>query len=190
MISYIKGKIISIEPQEVIVVVQNIGYGIHVSTSLASSVLSGQEIELFTYQHVREDSLDLFGFQTNYELGMFKKLIGISGIGPKSALGILSSVSVEQLEEAITTGNAAVLTKISGVGKKTAERIVLELKGKVLPGATSHLSAAGSMDLEVMEALEQLGYRADQARDALKSLQGDFSGSDEKLKAALKYLGR
>jgi len=190
MISYIKGKIISIEPQEVIVVVQDIGYSIHVTTSVASSVVSGQSLELFTYQHVKEDALELFGFQTEYELGMFKKLISISGIGPRSALGVLSSVSVEQLEESITTGNAAALTKISGIGKKTAERIVLELKGKVLPGTTSQLSAAGSMDLEVMEALEQLGYRADQAREAIKSIQGEFSGSDEKLKAALKYLGR
>ncbi len=191
MIAYISGDIFSQESTSVVVLTQGIGYRVFCTTKTLSNVVVGQYIELYTYHHVKEDAQQLFGFVSRYELVMFEQLITISGVGPKSGLAILSVASLADIEQAVFLGDPKILTKVSGIGKKTAERIVLELKGKL--GAVSSLSettASSCADVDVIEALEQLGYSLVQAREVVASLEVTYTTVDEKLKESLRRLGR
>jgi Holliday junction DNA helicase RuvA len=187
MLAYISGKILVKRENYIIVVVNNIGYKIFVAPKLISDL--GSEAELYLYQQVKEDGTALYGFKTIEELEFFELLLTVSGIGPKSALAILSVASVEELKSAIALGNHDILTKVSGVGAKTAERLVMELKNKVdylAPAVGSSSQVRG----EELEALAALGYSLAQAREALGRVGPDITDSGERLKAALKYLGR
>ncbi len=191
MIAYISGDILSHHITSVVVLTQGIGYRVFCTTKTLSNVGVGQSIELYTYHHVKEDSQQLFGFMSREELAMFEQLITISGVGPKSGLAILSAASLKDIEQAVLSGDPKILTKVSGIGKKIAERIVLELKGKL--GSVSSLSevtASSSADVDVIEALEQLGYSLAQAREVVASLDSTHSTVDEKLKESLRRLGR
>jgi len=168
------------------------GVGYVVRTPLfALAVLreSGRtDISLFIHTAVREDAIDLFGFPTEAELAFFKQLMSVSGIGPKTALGIMSVADTATLKAAIARGEASALTKVFGIGKKNAERLVVELRDKLTQQEKNNPSPLGaSPDVEVLEALVALGYRAEEARVALK----DSAGVDarERLAAALKQLG-
>jgi len=191
MISYLKGKVQFIGPNFVEVNVNDLGYKVFCIGSFLDKVKVNQEIELYTYQYIREDALDLYGFKTREELDLFEKLNGVTGIGPKTALGVLSLASPDEIESAIMRDDASILTKVSGIGKKTAERIVLELKskykGKVDLGSKS---SANTEDADVIDALIGLGYGADDARTALKQVDKNVKGVDEKIKACLKSLGK
>ena len=140
---------------------------------------------------MREDSEDLYGFSTERELLMFKTLIGVSGVGPKTALGILSVTTVEHLQNAVTSGDVKLLTTFSGIGKKTAERLLVELKDKMTVfGAPDRATMiASSEDMEVLAALEQLGYAASDARRVISDLPNSLVGIEARLKAALQQLG-
>ncbi len=140
---------------------------------------------LFIHTHVREDAFDLYGFLNYEELEFFEMLITVSGIGPRGALVILGVASIETLRKAISSGDLAYLTKISGIGRKTAEKILLELRDKV--GAETEGTLQGELD--ALEALKSLGYSQNEARDALKQID---SGTDTntKVREALKILGR
>lgn len=191
MIAYISGDILSQESTSVVVLTQGIGYRVFCTTKTLSNVVVGQYIELYTYHHVKEDAQQLFGFVSRDELVMFEQLITISGVGPKSALAILSAASLRDIEQAVLSGDPKILTKVSGIGKKTAERIVLELKGKL--GSASALSegvVTTSADVDVIEALEQLGYSLAQAREVVGSLESTYSTVDEKLKESLRRLSK
>lgn len=193
MIAYLEGTLRSIGDQFVIVVVQGIGYKVFVQPSTLAMAQVGADIALHTHQHVREDSLDLFGFERPEDLRMFEKLIGVSGIGPKTALNILGMTSAEQLRSAVLTGNAAVLTKVSGIGKKMAERLLIELKDTFTAEAKRQGETMPTMnegDLEVIEALEQLGYGISDARKALEEVSSEVVGSEARLKAALRKLAK
>jgi len=191
MISYLKGTIQHVGQNFIEVIANDLGYKVFVTDDLLNKVKVGKEIEIFTHQHVREDALDLFGFADREQLELFEKLIGVSGIGPKTALGVLSLASPEEIESAIMRDDASLLTKVSGIGKKTAERIVLELKnkykGKVDLGSKT---SANSEDADVIDALIGLGYSVDDARTALKQVDKNIIGIDEKIKASLKLLSR
>jgi len=191
MISYIKGKISYIGANFIEVLVNDLGYKIFVTDNFLNKAKVGKEIEIFTHQHVREDALDLFGFDNREQLELFEKLIGVSGIGPKTALNVLSAATVEEIETAVIHDDVSVLTKVSGIGAKTAERLVLELKnkykGKTAPSAKG---SNGSEDADVIDALIGLGYAADDARTALRQIDKGLKGTDEKLKACLKLLGK
>ena len=191
MISYIKGKISYIGANFIEVMVNDLGYKIFVTDNFLDKSKVGKEIEIFTHQHVREDALDLFGFDNREQLELFEKLIGVSGIGPKTALGVLSAATIEEIETAVIHDDVSVLTKVSGIGSKTAERIVLELKnkykGKIAPSSKGSNS---SEDADVIDALIGLGYGADDARTALRQIDKGLKGVDEKLKACLKLLGK
>ncbi len=190
MISYLKGTIQFIGQNFIEVAINNIGYKVFVTEDFLNSAKVGKEVEIFTHQHVREDALDLFGFDNREQMELFEKLIGVSGIGPKTALGVLSAASIEEIETAVIHDDVSVLTKVSGIGAKTAERIVLELKskykGKVAPASVGGKSNG---DADVIDGLIGLGYFADQARSALRQVDKEL-GTDEKLKACLKLLGR
>jgi Holliday junction DNA helicase RuvA len=168
MIGFLKGEVHSIDNTALIVMTGGVGYKVTVPLSIATGVVEQASISLFIYTHVREDQLSLFGFSSKEELFLFEKLISVSGIGPKSALAMLSVHSPASLAEAIESSNSETLSHTPGVGKKTAEKIILELKGKV-----THLLNGTTADstLEVRLALEALGYSTKEIHSALKELK-------------------
>ena len=185
MIGSIKGKIILKRDKFIIVEVGGIGYKINASPDTLLKIKIGEEVHLFTHLHVREDAQDLYGFLEYGELEFFEMLIGVSGIGPKGALAILSVAPIETLKRAISTQDISYLTKISGIGRKTAEKIVLELREKV-GEEKEGVSLQGEID--VLEALKSLGYSQMEAREALKKVSTE-KDTGKKIKEALKILG-
>lgn len=186
MIGLISGKVDHISLSRVVVNVSGVGYVIYTTLSNLERIKLGSEITFFTHTAVRENDISLYGFETEDELVMFEKLLGVSGIGPKSGLAIISVAGVRALEEAVISGNTAVLTKIAGIGRKTADKIVLELSGKVV----SHdISESMKDDLDVLEALKSLGYREHEIKEVLKKVPAETSGANDKIKYALKTLG-
>ena len=147
----------------------------------------GELLKVFTYFQVKEDGQALYGFLTEKDLDFFEKLITVNGVGPKSALAVMSIASSEQLAAAIVEGKIELLSKASGVGRRTAERIILELKGKLSSLSGGVMSSLES-DLEVEEALIGLGYSRQQARRAIDQIDKNLKGLELKIKAALKAL--
>lgn len=185
MIGHLKGTVISQDLKSVILDVSGVGYKVFTNTA---SLPSKKEppLEMWTYLAVRENALDLYGFATKEELDFFELLITVSGIGPKSAMGILTIASIQNLKHAISTGDTSHLTKVSGVGKKNAEKIVMELKDKLgsFSAESGHYSSG---DMDALEALKSLGYGEREAREALKKVT-DAKDAGEKVKKALKIL--
>ncbi len=185
MIGSIKGIITLKTDKYIIVETGGVGYKISVSPdALTRASKSGNEISLWIHTHVREDSFDLYGFLDYAELEFFEMLINVSGIGPKGALTILGIASIETLKQAIGTGDTSYLTKISGIGKKTAAKIVLELKDKM---GSMEGSPSLQGELDALEALKSLGYSQSEARDALKKVSAD-ADINTKIREALKVL--
>ncbi len=148
--------------------------------------VAGSPITVFTHLHVREDALELYGFSAESELSLFEKLISVSGIGPKSAMGILGVSKPDQLVAAINEGRTELITRASGVGKKTAERVVLELKGKLAGVGSAEALASMESDVELEETLVSLGYSHAQAKIALEKVGPKVTGFKERLREALK----
>jgi Holliday junction DNA helicase RuvA len=186
MIGSIKGRIILKTEKFLIVETNGVGYKINVSPDTLSKVKkTGEETMLWVHTHVREDALDLYGFLERKELEFFEMLINVSGIGPRGALSILGITSTETLRRAIGTGDTSYLTKVSGIGKKTAEKIVIELRDKIGGG-----KGGGTLqgELDALEALKSLGYSQTEAREALKKVPSEFN-TNLKIREALKILG-
>lgn len=185
MIGSIKGKIILKTDKFVIVETGGVGYKINVSPDTFSKFKkTDTEVSFWIHTHVREDILDLYGFLEREELEFFEMLINVSGIGPKGALGILGVASIEILKRAISTGDIAYLTKISGIGKKTAEKIIIELRDRMDESKTG---ASLQIELDALEALKSLGYSQNEAREALKKVSPD-ADTNTKIREALKIL--
>ncbi len=173
-----------------IIDVGGVGYAVRLPLPAMLTLSGGavSELSLFVHTAVREDAIDLYGFATSEELSFFKMLMSVSGIGPKTALGILNVAEVSSLKRAIASGDSVQLIKVFGIGKKSAERLIVELKDKLEVEVGVEEAAGG--DGEVLEALMALGYRADEARAALKAAQIKKSATvEEKISAALKHLG-
>lgn len=185
MISYLSGKIIDSNLKYVTVLVNGVGYKVFTNNPYLESEI-GKEIELFTYLAVRENALDLYGFKTKAEITFFELLLTVSGIGPKSALTILSLASPSTLSKAIKTGDSSSLVKISGIGKKNAEKIVLELKDKNIE--SNEKEEGIESDIDTIEALSALGYSERDIRDALKNVEEKTT--QDKIRQALKILNR
>lgn len=193
MISYLKGKIQSKGDNYIVLNVRDVGYQVHASDNILVSTKEGDEIELHTSQVVGENSVSLFGFKTKNELEFFEQLIAISGIGPKSALGILSQATVTDIKKAIIHGDPSILTKVSGIGRKTAERIIVELKEKIGISEKEEKTAAGQemKDEEIaIDGLVGLGYSLPEARQALHAIPKEVHGAEDRVKQALKALGQ
>ena len=199
MISHLRGTLLEKQPNRVIVDVNGVGYDVHVPLSTFYEMSEpGAEIALRIYTHVREDALLLYGFATALELKIFERLIGVSGIGPKLALAVLSGIEPNELVSAIRTANVARLTGIPGIGKKTAERIGLELKDKmasIIPAdvATSPASATSeTLRTDVLSALMNLGYHRPLAERAVDSAlkHGTGSSFEGVLRHALRELAK
>ncbi len=192
MISKIKGTISHVGERSIVIDTGTIGYQVFITPETLISFFGkeNETISLWTHLAVRENSMELFGFLDMEELKFFEMLIDISGIGPRSGLSIIGIAPVEMLKNAIASGDTSYLTKISGIGKKTAEKIVLELRDKL--EALGHKSDSGlhKIELDALEALKSLGYSQNEARDALKEVDSSIVGTNARLKEALKILGR
>lgn len=192
MIGRIQGILVLVHPPRLLVDCQGIGYEVDVPMStLYQLPQTGQKITLLTHFQVREDAQQLFGFATETEREAFRQLIKISGVGSRTALAVLSGMSVNELAQAIALQEAGRLTQVPGIGKKTAERLCLELKGKLAPdlGVTGGKPAAIEASSEVLQALLALGYSEKEALLALKQIPTDTSVSDG-IRMGLKYLSK
>jgi len=193
MISSLRGNIDAVSTDSLIVNVNGVGFKVSVPTSVLSELgMVGREVKLYTHLHVREDELSLYGFGSIDELKLFETLISVSGLGPKTALGMLSAMSADQVAMAIASGSVEILTTIPGIGKKTADRLILELKDKV--GGVMISSPAGRAaqeNADVVTALVSLGYSVMETTRAVNSLPtGKKLSLEEKVKLALQYLGK
>ncbi len=186
MIGYLKGSVIHREPGRVVLLAGNVGYLVAISNEAAKK--THREIELWTYLAVRENAMELYGFADRDELALFELLLSVSGIGPKSALAILSLATPETLRKAIAQNDLSYLTKVSGIGKKTAEKILVELKDKI--GSIAPGGEELSGDADVVEVLKSLGYSHHEARSAVQKIEGHITGTSERVKEALKILGK
>lgn len=198
MIYSVRGELIHTEPSFAVVECAGVGYACRTTMNTLKQIGgTGGEVRLFTYLHVREDAVDLFGFADTAELSCFKQLLSVSGVGPKAALSILSELNPSKLALCITTGDSKTLTRCPGIGAKTAQRIVLELKDKV--AKEQHISAVDfaaqpsvSSDnnnlSEALTALCVLGFPMQQAQNAVAGVESDAS-VEEIIKYALKRLG-
>lgn len=198
MISSVFGKIIDKTDKFVVIENNGIGWRVFCPENVLLGLKPDAETKLYTYLHVREGVMDLYGFLNREDREFFEMLISISGIGPKSALGILSIASTKMIKSAILADDVSILTKVSGIGQKTAAKIVLELKSKLQNTMSKDDMAeyAGKdykKDMEVLDALVGLGYNRLNAREALKQVIGSLTTEEkveEKVKKCLRILGR
>jgi Holliday junction DNA helicase RuvA len=202
MYAYIKGEVADIDDTSIVIDNNGIGYNITVPGSVTDSGISiGDEVKIYTHFAVREDAMQLYGFISKDDLAMFRLLLNVNGIGPKAACGILSGLSADDLRFAVLSDDAASIARAPGVGKKTAQKIILELKDKVDLQDAFELKAAhteekisknmgNSNETEAVMALTALGYSNTQALRAVKSVSGKqgVSSVEDLLKAALKEL--
>ncbi len=192
MIANLKGRVEAIGKDYVVVDVGGIGFKVHVPTSFLETVEGlGRQVELFTHLHVRENELTLYGCRSEDELALFELLLSVSGVGPKVALAMLSTMSPDSLRLAIAQGNAEVLARVPGIGPKMAKKIVFHLKDKVAvevsPEAVPFLTEA---DAEVIAALTSLGYSVVEAQAALQSLPAEEMPIEERVRLALAYFAK
>lgn len=194
MYAHIEGTVSEKTADGIVIDAGGVGYEISASAAtLSGCPPTGERAKLYTYLSVREDAMELFGFLTREEKRMFLRLIGVSGVGPRTALGVLSALSVHDLSVALVTGDAQALARAPGIGKKTAQRLVLELKDKVTdeeltsagPSAPAR-PAADSAETEAIEALMALGYPASDAAKAVSAVAGQAAKTDEILRLALR----
>lgn len=191
MISYLEGKILDKNEKFFVVDVNGVGYKIFSHSGILEKIPEkGQNIKIWTHLYIREDTMDLYGFLNKEELEFFENLISISGIGPRSALGILEVAPVSSLKQAIVSEDETFFTKVSGIGRKTAQRLILELKSKL--AKTVVLEKGGSFKEmgDALEALVALGYRQSDVRRILNELPKDIKSAEAKVKEVLKRLGR
>lgn len=189
MIAQLEGSIAGIRGNSVIVTVGGIGYLVAVSAYTLGKIAGEERVFLHIHTHVREDQFSLYGFLSEEELRMFELLISISGVGPKVALSILSIADVKTIRTAIVNKDPAILTRVSGVGKKTAERIIVELQNKVEALGVED-QAAALLGQDALEALVSLGYSVTEARDALKMVPIEITDVSARIRQALKNLGK
>lgn len=201
MIAYIKGEVTDIEENKIVIENQQMGYNVFMPMGYADLHM-GEEVKIYTYLHVKEDAMQLYGFLTKDDLQVFKLLLGVNGIGPKGALGILSGLSADELRFAVLSDDAAAIAKAPGIGKKTAQKLILELKDKLsletafeqkLENQKNSASVHGDINMdgkkEAVQALVALGYSSSDALRAVKQVEGaEHMDVEDILKQALKKM--
>lgn len=192
MIAHLSGKLLFTGDRFVVVDVNGVGYKVRVGLDALRTLRSNttKDASLWIHTSVREDALDLYGFEKQAELEFFEMLIGVSGIGPKSALGILNIAPVDHLKEAIAMGDASALTKVSGIGSKSAQKIILELRDKLGGDINQKGSTMLGDERDAIEGLVALGYGEREAREAMKNVHPDTKGTSARIKEALKGLAK
>ena len=196
MIDFIEGKVASKAPGELVISAGGVGFLLLCSNAtLASAPAAGEVWRCYTVLNVREDAMELFGFASQQERALFRRLLGVTGVGAKTALGVLSALSVRDLSIAIVTGDVAALSRAPGIGKKTAQRIVLELKDKVeqqyvsAAGASAPVAAAvGGAAQEAQAALQALGYTSAEAARAINLVRDQAQTTDQLIMLALRQM--
>lgn len=190
MISYLSGTVKLKGPTYLTLLTGGVGYKVTVPSFILSSVLLDQPIELMIHTHVKEDALDLYGFSDPESLTLFELFLGVSGIGPKTAMNIFSNGNASKIKEAVVKGDVAFFTSIPRLGTKNAQKIIIELRTKLGSLGDFDLTAESGETKEIVDALKQFGFSLSEAKEGLKSLK-DFEGSvSDKIKHALKYLGK
>jgi len=189
VISSIKGEILYTGGDFLEVLCGNTGYRVHCPARIIGACSVGEIAELFTHLHVREDAHTLYGFQTRKERDFFETLLRVSGIGPKTALSVLSAAPLETIQRAIASGDPSLLPRVSGIGPKIAQRIVMELKDKMEDFASDDGGALRESG-DVIDALVGLGYSRYQAQQVLQTIPASIEGVENKVKEALKILGK
>jgi holliday junction DNA helicase RuvA len=195
MISYIEGKVQEIGDKYVIISAGGVGYALTVVPKILPILAKSEgsvKMHIFSRMNMRDGDFEMYGFQKREELDLFKTLTSVSGLGPKTAMGILSTVEPEHLKAAVVNEDPATLRKISGLGAKTAQRLVVELQGKVDWIASLASSGSGSFgeEAQAMEALIALGYTQSQAKEALREVAADATDLSDRVRRALKQLGQ
>lgn len=189
MIARIEGPVSFIGEDSVVISACGVGYQVFATPDTLTRLIPGEVAGLYTYLSVRETALELFGFSSMAERLLFEMLLSVSGIGPRSALAILSLADPGTITGAIAKGNSAYLTTVSGIGRKTAEKIVVELRDKVGNLSLSE-GDGGENDFDAIEALRSLGYTAQESRDALRLVPPEVLGTGKRITEALKHLGK
>lgn len=184
MISYLEGEIKKIADGYAIVVNDGVGFQVFLSAKTLGGLKEGERASVFVHEYLRENARELYGFMSHSELEFFWRLLDISGVGPRMAMNIIALGSIEELVKNIEKGNIDYISQVSGVGKKTAQKIVIELKGKL------DLTGSEEEDQEVITALKNLGYTKSQAREAVRKVSKDVTDTGDKVREALRYLSK
>lgn len=184
MITYLEGEIKNKGEDFVILIVNGVGYQIFLSDKVIAGVKEKSQASFYLHEYLRESSRELYGFSTLAELEFFWRLLDISGVGPRMAQNIIALGSLEDLIKNIEKGNTDYISQVSGVGRKTAQKVIIELKGKL------DLSTAEEEDQEVIQALKNLGYSQVQAREAVRKVSKEVKDTGDKVREALRYLSK
>ncbi|MEK9174644.1 MAG: Holliday junction branch migration protein RuvA [Patescibacteria group bacterium] len=194
MIGYLEGELIKKYDRRCILKCGALGYRIFMTNSALGKIQeNGEIVKVFTHPYQREDTQELYGFLNPEELDIFEMLITVSGVGPRSAMAMVDEVPFEMIIAAITKGEESVLKRVSGIGAKTAQKIIIDLKSKALALAslaTNIASQTISEDADILEALQSLGYSTYQARDVIKKIPVEVKGVEKRIEEALKLLAK
>jgi len=193
MISYLSGKIKYKSAKSLTLEINGVGYEVFVSEPVLGKIKIDENKEFFIFNYIREDAFNLYGFETIEEKNFFELLLSVSGVGPKSALQTLSIAKLSEIKRAILRDDPSLLRKVSGIGVKTAERIVVELKNKldnIIINKNEKIDLSSSGQAGAFEALQGLGYSAQEVRDALRQVPSDIEDEDEIIKLALKNFNK
>lgn len=191
MIGSLKGKVDFIEGTKLIVDVRGVGYKVSSSSDVLSKAKIGEEIKIYIYTHVREDVLELFGFYDTSSLDLFEKIISISGIGPRTALNIFTIGGSSSITEAITKGDVDFFSEVPRLGRKNAQKLIIELRGKL--GSLDELDLSEEevkSSSEIITALKSFGFSKAEAKEAIKNIDKKADTVEEKVRLALKFLGK
>lgn len=190
MISYLSGAIKFKTSSFLTLLTSGVGYKVYVPANIITDSKLNQPLSLFIHTHVKEDTLDLYGFTGSEDLALFELLLGVSGIGPKIAISIFGSGKLPKIKEAIVKGDVDFFTSVPRLGRKNAQKIIIELRPKLGSLGELDLTSEGGESKEILDALKSFGFSALEAKEALKSIR-DFEGStSDKIRQALKYLGK
>ena len=192
MIATLRGEIIQIEDNAIVVEVGGVGLRVFVPAQLRGRLKTGEAILLYTHLVVREDALTLYGFESQSDRELFNMLLGVDGVGPKVALSVLSTLTVDAVQRAVFTDESEILSRVPGVGKKTAQKMALHLKDRLKPvDALARVASMSDTDSEVLAALTALGYSVIEAQTAIQALPKDAPDDvEERLRLALQYTGK
>lgn len=189
MIGLIYGKVAIIKPPYAIVDTGGVGYKILVPQEILSKLKIGEELKVFTYTHVREDTLELFGFESSDDLSLFELFLSVPGIGPKTAVGIFSAGTTTQIKSAVLASDTSFFSRVPRLGLKNAQKIIIELKSKLGGDGLVDLSD-GEEEKELSNALKNFGFKTDEITNTLKKIRGQGASVEEKIRLALKHLGK
>lgn len=191
MIGFLKGVVEFRDDPYLFINVNGVGYKVLASTHVLSKIgVVGEKVTIFTYTHVREDMLDLYGFLTREDLKLFEMLLEVSGIGPKTAVGIFSYGSKNEIIAAIMQADTSFFSRVPRLGQKNAQKIIIELKNKIGSTTDLDLSAGSKQNEDVVIALKSLGFKNHEAQEAIRNIKTEGKTTEEIIRLALKYLGK